>query len=259
MVKPARHPPATSVRREIAARVRELRQARHWSQAHLAGELGLSQNRLSEIERGGGSFTAEQFLQLLKLFNAAPADFVRDRTQPELELQNALARLGAAHLNESTAVLPGKDVEHAHDVVQQALLDGTPRLVTALGPVLVRHARAINLSKIQAGLERIGRERRLPWTVDNVLVALDRLAHTQPAAWAKLRRHAHLPLEQFLEHTPKPSPSPALDLLDSTIRTVSTLDELAAGSSPASKRWGIATSIDTDDFVNALKASRVDR
>jgi hypothetical protein len=43
------------------------------------------------------------------------------------------------------------------------------------------------------------------------------------------------------------------------IRTVSTLDELAASSSPASKRWGIATSIDTDDFVNALKASRVDR
>jgi transcriptional regulator with XRE-family HTH domain len=258
MVKASRHPPLTRVRHEIAAKVRELRQSRHWSQSHLASELGLSQNRLSEIERGDGSFTAEQFLHVLKLFNVAPADFVRDRVQPGLELQNALARFGAEHLHESDAVLPTKQLEEIHDVVQQAVLDGTPRLVTAVAPVLVRNARAINLSKIQVGLERIGRERRLPWVVDNILVALDRLADVQPS-WAKLRRQANLPLELFLEHAPKPTPSPPLDLLDAAIRSTSTLDDLVAISSPASKRWGIATSIDTDDFVNALKASHVDR
>ena len=38
-------------------------------QSRLARLLGLSQNRLSEIERGEGSFTAEQLIVLLKTFN----------------------------------------------------------------------------------------------------------------------------------------------------------------------------------------------
>jgi transcriptional regulator with XRE-family HTH domain len=259
MTKAGRHDPLARARRDIAAKVRELRQARHWSQAELASQLGLSQNRLSEIERGGGSFTAEQFLHLLKVFNAAPADFARDRAQPGLELQNALARLGADHLHESSAVLPGRDLEEIHDVVQQAVLDGSPRLVTALAPVLIRNARAVNLSKVQLGLERIGRERRLPWVVDNTLLALEQLAASH-ASWAKIRRQAHLPLKLFLEHAPKPSStSVPLDLLDSTIRTTSTLDELTTEASASSKRWRIATNISADDFVRALKASHVDR
>ena len=55
-------------RRRIAAKVRELRQSRNWTQAELSKRLQLSQSRLSEIERGAGSFTAEQFLLLLRLF-----------------------------------------------------------------------------------------------------------------------------------------------------------------------------------------------
>jgi transcriptional regulator with XRE-family HTH domain len=45
----------------IARNVRELRKERRWTQAELAKRLDLSQARLSEIEGGDGSFTAEQF------------------------------------------------------------------------------------------------------------------------------------------------------------------------------------------------------
>src|SRR5262245_3590350 len=75
----------------IAGRVRALRKDRRWTQAELAEHLHLSQNRLSEIERGGGSFTAEQFLAILKLFNIPVTHFAAARRR-DMELQNALAR-----------------------------------------------------------------------------------------------------------------------------------------------------------------------
>ena len=58
-----------NIRLRAVAKVRELRTERRWTQAVLAEKLGLSPARLSEIERGGGSFTAEQFLEVLRLFN----------------------------------------------------------------------------------------------------------------------------------------------------------------------------------------------
>src|SRR5580658_8833730 len=90
-------------RSEVAKNARELRKERRWTQAELAKRLDLSQARLSEIEGGDGSFTAEQFLLLLKLFNVGASRFApgagaspgHDR---EAQIQNALARLGALHL-----------------------------------------------------------------------------------------------------------------------------------------------------------------
>lgn len=40
---------------EVAMRVRELREARGWSQRELAAAAGLSQDGVSRIERGGRS------------------------------------------------------------------------------------------------------------------------------------------------------------------------------------------------------------
>ena len=57
---------ADKIRLEIVEKIRRLRQKNHWTQVRLARLLGLSQNRLSEIERGHGSFSAEQFLLILK-------------------------------------------------------------------------------------------------------------------------------------------------------------------------------------------------
>lgn len=252
----------TKSRREIANKIRDLRQERGWTQAELAKRLQLSQNRLSEIERGDGSFTAEQFLLLLRLFNVAASDFVRDHRERDLEVQNALARLGAAHLQESAEVLPSQQLEDVHDVVREALLLGAPRLVTAIAPVLAAHAERLNLTRLYAELEKLGHERRLAWVVENTLSALNAVVHTdgpQSANWTKLRRRAELPLKLFLEFVSSRSeavdPNEPPDVLDATIRSRRTLEEVQRQASKASARWGIATSLQSDDFIQALRAS----
>ena len=162
--------------RKISTKVKQLRLARSLTQNELAKHLHISQNRLSEIERGGGSFTAEQFLELLRLFNVTASDFVEDNRDPNLELQNALARLGATHLHESTIVSSLVLVE-VQAVVRETLLNGAPRLITALAPVLALHASTLNLPKLYAQLHELGLERRLAWAVENTLDALDALAN----------------------------------------------------------------------------------
>ncbi len=256
----------SKVRREIASKVRELRQQRGWTQVELAKRLQLSQNRLSEIERGDGSFTAEQFLVLLRLFNVAATDFVHDHQDRDLQVQNALARLGAAHLQENVQVLPGKELEDVHGAVREALLIGSARLVTAVAPVLVAHADRLNLARLYGELEKLGHERRLAWVVDNTLIALDTLANAnepQSSTWSRLRLRAEIPFKLFLELVGSPKgttsrPGP-LDLLDPTIRSRRTLEDTQRHASKPSQRWGIATSLQPDDFVQALRAARATR
>ncbi|HWO26451.1 MAG TPA: helix-turn-helix transcriptional regulator [Kofleriaceae bacterium] len=249
-------------RRSIAAKVRELRQARKWSQAELAERLDLSQSRLSEIERGNGSFTAEQFLHLLKLFNVTASDFVSGVGGRDLRIQNALARLGAFHVQESADVLPSKQLENVHDVVREALVDGSPRVVTGLAPVLVRNAERLSLNKLHAELERIGLERRLTWLVENTLTALrsDPKLGAKSKEWAKLDRRAELLLGQFMEHVTARgqvlAPQLPLDVLDATIRSKRTLEEISRSASATSQRWGIVTSLQPADFLQALRAAR---
>src|SRR5262249_44243414 len=138
-------------------------ESRRWTQKELAARLEFSQSRLSEVERGAGSFTAEQFLLLLKLFNVGASHFVIGTGDPDLELQNALARLGATHLDESEDALPSERLEEVHAAIREALVSGAPRLVAALAPVLVRNAERLNLVKLYADLERTGLQRRLGW------------------------------------------------------------------------------------------------
>jgi transcriptional regulator with XRE-family HTH domain len=57
------------LRLQISTKVRDLHTGRRWTQAELAKPLGRSQARLSEVERGQGSFSAEQLLEILRLFN----------------------------------------------------------------------------------------------------------------------------------------------------------------------------------------------
>src|SRR5262245_35987584 len=64
-----------NIRQAVAKRVRALRTERRFTQSELAARMGLSQGRLSQIERGDGSFTAEQFLLLLRLFNVPVSHF----------------------------------------------------------------------------------------------------------------------------------------------------------------------------------------
>src|SRR5256885_1309157 len=106
---------------EISNKVKLLREQRQWTQAELSRQLGLSQSRLSEIERGQGSFTAEQFIAILRLFNVPVTHFVSER-KASSEIQNALARLGAAQLQEDPNYLSSDLIREASDIVREVLI-----------------------------------------------------------------------------------------------------------------------------------------
>ena len=246
-------------RTSIARKVQDLRRSRHWTQAELARSLGLSQSRLSEIEGGDGSFTAEQFLTILRLFNVAASEFVPLHADPTAELQNTLARLGALHLQESTGVLPSERLSNVGDAVREAIVAAeSPRLITALAPVLVRNIDHINLKKLHLQLTETGLERRLAWLVDNTLEAIRReLPTVSPASWRRLYGRAQVVLESFLEFITTESHGDfAPDVLDIGIRSKRTLKEVTESSSPSSRRWGIVTTLQAEDFVEALRGAR---
>jgi transcriptional regulator with XRE-family HTH domain len=248
----------------IAGQVRTLRKQRGWTQAELAARLRLSQGRLSQIERGGGSFTAEQFLQLLKLFNVTTDYFEPDGATTDDAFQNTLARLGAFHLRESDDVLPSQRLRQVADVVREVLVSAqSSRLVTSLAPVLVRNIDVVNLSRLQLQLADAGLERRLAWLVDNTLAAIRRELRQAPHEVATQYRRAEVLLESFLDvataaQTAKPAASKTIDVLDPNIRSKKTLAEVTASSSSLSRRWGIITDLQPEDFAEALRAAHAD-
>jgi transcriptional regulator with XRE-family HTH domain len=255
-----------NIRSNVAAKVRELRTTRRLTQADLARRLGLSQSRLSEIERGQGSFSAEQFLVLLKLFNVTAAEFSKSHApNKQADLQNALARLGAAQLRESEQIIASEHFDDVNRAIHEALVDGSPRLVTATAPVIVQQVDRVHLPKVEARLAEVGLQRRLLWAVDNVLDALHREIDTAlPRDWAKRYRRAAVVLGVFgdaarLRFTDRDVHTLAPDILDAEIRTKRTLDSVRASSSPVSLRWGIVTELQPDDFRRALRAAREGR
>jgi len=242
---------------EIGRRLQALRASRHWSQQDLAKRLDVSQAHLSKVERGLSSLTAEQLLFVLQLFNV-PATHFAERADPELELQNAVARLGGSHLHETTDVLPSEYLDNAQRVIREALVTGTPRLVTALAPVLVRQAYRINLPKIHEELARIGLQRRLGWLVDNVLRALEELrqpVHARSREWAKVYRSTEGALRLYLELAAERHVQTPRDVLDATVRSTQTVQEVEDAGSNISRKWGIVTSLQPTDFVQALEAA----
>jgi transcriptional regulator with XRE-family HTH domain len=241
---------------QIGAKVRALRTARRLTQAQLARELKVAQGRLSDLELGKASFTAEQFLHILRIFNVPASEFMPSAGGVEQELQNALARLGARHLVEADDVVPSERFREVQDVLCEVLADArSSRLVTGLAPVLVEHADVLSLEKPALELHRVGLERRIFWLAANVREAVRRELNDKPNArlTRKLRR-AELVLSNFLA-TPaaRERRFAQLDLLDKAIRSEETLHELSAESSSISKRWGIATAIQVDDFYQALR------
>jgi hypothetical protein len=66
---------------------------------------------------------------------------------------------------------------------------------------------------------------------------------------------AHLDLA--LNHRPQDEASVTPDILDAQIHSERTLKEVQRQASSFSLRWGIVTSIQNEDFLESLKASRV--
>lgn len=247
------------LRKSVGRTLRGLRQERRWSQQELAEKLGVSQSRISNIERGLGSLTAEQFLYVLTLFNATPRQFAPQvDASGEPELRNTLARLGASHLQESEWVLPSERVEDVHDVIREVLVAPSPRLVAALAPVIVRNIDHLNLSKIDARLADIGLERRLGWLIENLSEAIRaELWRAPPREWAVRYGRTGVLLDEFLSRrSPKAAAeTQAPDVLDAGIRSKKTLEQVHDANSDISRRWGIVTSLQPQDFVDALEAA----
>lgn len=252
-----------TTRAAIAQQVRALRKERHITQAELAAQLGLSQSRLSELEQGAGSFTAEQFVWLLQLFNVDLHRFVPKPTQrQDATLQNALARLGAAHLQESPDVLPSERLTEVGDVLREVLIAAeSPRQIAALVPLLVANIRRFNLRQAWLQFVDTGLERRLAWLLENALEAIRREAQSGlPRNWLLQYRRTEVVLSLFLEPLKAESTrwaSLSLDIMDPGIRSRKSVAEVAAASSDISKRWGIVTGLQPEDFVEALRAARV--
>jgi hypothetical protein len=215
----------------------------------------MSASRLSEIERGGGSFTAEQLVLMMRLFNVPVSHFVNEPAPDRsVALQNALARFGASHLRESTQDTPSEQLDEVHHAIREALLEGSPRLITALAPVLVRNIDELSLSRLQADATAVGYQNRLGWVVENTLIAIYEIQQDLPRD-LKLRS-ARLRLASLLNRLREQSEksSTVEDILDATIRSERTLDQARTAASPPSTGWNVVTTIQPGDFINALRA-----
>lgn len=254
----ARQSPSSNlerIRTRIVARVRELRTERRWTQAELAVKLGLSQARLSEIERGGGSLSAEQLVEVLRLFNVSLDDIIGP--QPvETEIQNALARLGALHLREAPTALPSARIGSARTAIREALVaPRDARLILALAPVMVANLDGLNLDVLHDELRELGFPARVPWLVDNVRAALS-LAEARPGRAAAWRR-AKVVLGDFAARQPPPAGA-RVDHLDPGLRSAASLAQARAAASEISRRWGVISELQPEDFAQALEAAHVD-
>lgn len=243
-------------RLRVVAKVRALRTERRWTQAELAEKLGLSQARLSEIERGGGSFTAEQFLEVLRLFNVNLDAFIAPQ-RVEDELQNTLARLGAFNLREVSSVLPSARVAGVRAAVRETLLaPADARVLLALAPVLLANLDTLNLDVLHDELSGLGFPARVPWLVENVLAAL-LLRGTAEGRVTAARWHRSVAvLGDFVSRHPAPaSDAPRrLDHIDAGIRSGRALARVQAAASEISRKWGAVSDLQPADFADALRA-----
>lgn len=250
-------------RQRIAAKVRQLRTNRRWSQAELAHRLGLSQNRLSEIERGAGSFSAEQLLQILRLFNVDIDAFGHAADDGHSDLQNALARYGARHLRHDPDAPLAHRYESPSSAVEAVLLNpNSERLLTALAPVLVWSVNEVALPMVQGDLARAGIPTRLGWLIDNTLRALEGLPRDAKGqrVWHQRQLRAHAVLSSFILHVADAlldvDASTPPDPLDQGIRSTKSLSSVWNDASPISRRWRIASAVQVEDFTDALRAAR---
>jgi transcriptional regulator with XRE-family HTH domain len=251
----------------IGARVRKLRKERRWTQVRLATLLKISQGHLSQLEHGIQSFSAEQLLTILKQFNVS-LDYISPEKAPSgSQIQNALAREGAGHLAESEAILPSEGLKNATAAIREALISAdSARQVAAVAPVLVQHAGQINLTRLRNEFAELGLENRLAWAVETTLKAIEiESALALPREWRLKYRRAALIIEAFFRPwliapnsttSPDRAQPPLYDVLDPEITSPEGLKEVIEKLSPVARRWRIATGIEVDDFITALKGAR---
>jgi transcriptional regulator with XRE-family HTH domain len=246
----------------IGRKLRELRQQRRMTQVELAQVLCLSQGQLSQIEAGNFSLTAEQFLLALRTFQVSLSAFAPPESTAS-ELQGTLSRLGASHLREDVAALPSERLEKITDAIRETLIDAeSPRLITALAPVIVRNIEQIQWPRLEYDLRNAAIGRRLKWLVENVLEAIRAELNSSDVSSDTRRayRRAEAVLANIGEFAEGEDPHRKFppDIMDRGIRTQRSRDATLLAASAISRRWGIVTSIQPSDFADALRGARVD-
>ncbi len=242
--------------RAIGPTVRTLRVARRWTQAELAIHLGLSQSRLSQVERGQGTLSAEQLLRVMQLFHVGAEHFV-DVSEDASPVQAALARHGARQLLDDGTLIPSSLTEPLDIVWTVLRAPESARHLAALAPVLVENIDRIAMSELVARATTAARQARLGWLLESVHSVL---VETRPVTAKDRRRvrRAQLVLSTLLESgvLKPPAETVPLDLLDPDIRTRQTAEQVFSTASPEARRWRIVTRIRTEDFSQALEAAR---
>jgi len=256
-----------NLRKHIALKVRELRKRRNFTQAELAVRLGVSQARLSVIEQGNGSFSAEQFLEILRIFNVPAHSFAIARRDPQGDIQNALARHGASHLMEDSDLLPSEHLDEVEALVREVLVDPrNPRQIAALSPVLVRNLSQVNLNGLWARFVDYGLQARLGWTLENTAEAIRIITPAlEPRSAAIALRKAETIISNFLARKganlaarPSGGTNPEdLDIIDGKALSLKTIHAIWDEASEASRRWGIVSALKPEDFAEAIRASAV--
>jgi len=244
----------------IGPRVRELRNERRWTQESLADLLGITQGHLSQLERGNATLSADQLLTLLKHFNVPLDYFFPQKADAVSQLQNALARQGAAHLAESQTILPSDRLKSAASVIRETLISAdSSRQIAAVAPVLVEHAGQINLTRLRNELAGLGLENRFGWAIESTRKAIDlESARALPREWRIKYRRAALIIDTSAAPFIKlrPAKNVPFEILDPGIASPETLKEVIAKLSPIARKWRIATSIEIGDFERALRGAR---
>lgn len=243
----------------ISNGVQRLRRDHRWTQGQFAKILGLSQSRFSQIERGQGSFTAEQFLVILKVFNISLDYFLPVMRKEKTELQNALARFGATHLYEDNESLPSEKFSQVTNVIYETLVGAeSSRQVIGLAPVIVLHSRNINLNKLKTDLQRIGFVNRVGWLVENILFAVKyELGTISQQGWISKYKRAETILNNFAKFCGHfAQENEVEDIFDSKITSEKTIEDVKKMRSDISKKWHIISRIMPEDFAKALDAAR---
>lgn len=255
---------AKTRKNSIGAKVRELREERRWTQARLAALLGVTQGHLSQLEHGKRLFSADQLLTLLKHFNVQLDYFSTEKSSTGSQLQNALAWQGASHLAESENVLPSERLKNAAAVIRETLVSAdSARQIAAVAPVFVEHAGQINLTRLRNEFAEIGLENRFGWAIECTSEAIKReSSEVLPREWRLKYRRAATIIETYiapfihLSPTPNPDQPPPFEVLDPEITSSEALNDVIANLSPIARKWRIATTIEVDDFVRALRGAR---
>lgn len=74
----------------VARNVIRLRLQRGWTQARLAGEMGVRQPRIAQIESAGANFRLDTLDALAAAFGVSPASLLEKGARQELRRRNAV-------------------------------------------------------------------------------------------------------------------------------------------------------------------------